>query len=102
MDKLAKTLTIRSFRKPPSIPPAVLHIGLGQAIIQGSLVASTFQKSLSYGIHHRVMVEYVANKWELNVTTLQDTVSWPSIAKARKRASFPFLSFPEIHFQMDK
>jgi len=75
MDKLAKTLAIRSFAIPPSIPPAVLHIGLGQAIIQGSLVASTFQKSLSYGIHHHAMVEYVANKWELDVNTLQDTVS---------------------------
>jgi len=84
MDKLTKTLAIRSFRIPPSIPPAVLHIRLGQAIIQGSLVASTFQKSLSYGIHHHAMVEHVANKWELGVTTLQDTVSWPSIAKARK------------------
>jgi len=31
MDKLAKTLAIRSFGMPPSIPPAVLHIGLGQA-----------------------------------------------------------------------
>jgi len=62
MDKLANTLAIQSFRIPPSIPPAVLHIGLGQAIIQGTPVASTFQKSLSYGIHHHAMVEYVANE----------------------------------------
>jgi len=97
MDKLAKTLAIRSFGMPPSIPPsippAVLHIGLGQAIIQRSLVASTFQKSLWYGRHHHAMVEYVANQWELDVNTLQHTVSWTSIAKARKRASFPFQKF---------
>jgi len=97
MDKLAKTLAIQNFGIPPSIPPAVLHIGLGQPIIQGSLVASTCQKSMSYGIHHHAMVEYVVNKWELDVNTdvntLQDVVSWPSIAKARKRASFPFQKF---------
>jgi len=39
------------------------------------------------------MVEYVANKWELDVNTLQHTVSWPSIAKAHKQGSFPFQKF---------
>jgi len=93
MDKLTKTLAIQSFGIPPSIPPAVLHLGLGQTVIQGSLVASTIQKSLLYGIHHHAMIQYVANKWELDVNTLQHTVLWPSIAKAKKRASFPFQKF---------
>jgi len=78
---------------PPAIPPALLHIRLGQAIIQGTLITSTFQKSMSYGIHHHAMIEYVVNKWEIDVHTLQDSVSWPSIAKALKRASFPFQKF---------
>jgi len=82
-----------AYEIPPSIPPALLHLGLGQAVIQGTLVASTFQKSMSYGIHHNVMIEYVANKWEINVHVLQDSVLWPSIAKAHKRASFPFQKF---------
>jgi len=89
MDKLAKILAIQSFGIPPSIPPAVLHLGLGRAVIQGTLVTSTFQKSMSYGIHHNAMIEYVANKWEIDVHTLQDSISWPSIA---------IISIPEIHF----
>jgi len=44
MDKLAKTLAIRSFGRTQAIPTAVPLIGLGQVMIQGTLVASTFQK----------------------------------------------------------
>ena len=47
MDKLAKTLAIQSFGILPSIPTAVLHIGIGQVVTQGTQVASIFQKSMS-------------------------------------------------------
>jgi len=39
------------------------------------------------------MVEYLANKWEIDVNLLHESVAWPSIVKARKRASFPFQRF---------
>jgi hypothetical protein len=32
------------------------------------------------------MVEYIADKWEIDANLLHDTVAWPSIAKARKSA----------------
>jgi hypothetical protein len=66
---------------------------MGQVMVKGSLVVSNFQKSLAYGIHHSDMVEYLANKWEIDVNLLHETVAWPSIVKARKRASFPFQRF---------
>jgi len=93
MDKLAKTLAIRSFGRTPAIPTAVPLIGLGQVMIQGTLVASTFQKSITRTSHHNEMVEYLANKWDIDADILHDAVAWPSIAKARKRASLPFQRF---------
>ena len=86
MDKLAKTLAIRSFGQVVSIPSAVPLLGMSKVMVKGSLVVSTFQKSLAYGIHHSDMVEYIADKWEIDAYLLQDTVAWPSIAKARKSA----------------
>ena len=93
MDKLAKTLAIRSFGQVVSIPSAVPLLGMSKVMVKGSLVVSNFQKSLAYGIHHNDMVEYIADKWEIDATLLHDTVAWPSIAKARKSASFPFQRF---------
>jgi len=66
---------------------------MGQVMVKGSLVVSTFQKSLAYSIHHSDMVEYLANKWEIDANLLHESVAWPSIAKARKRTSFPFQRF---------
>jgi len=93
MDKVAKTLAIRSFGRTPAIPTAVPLIGLGQVVIQGSLVASTFQKSLTRNSHHNEMVEYLAHKWDIDTDILHDSVAWSSIVKAHKRASFPFQRF---------
>jgi hypothetical protein len=39
------------------------------------------------------MVEYLGHKWEIDVNILHESVAWPSIVKARKRASFPFQKF---------
>jgi hypothetical protein len=66
---------------------------MSKVMVKGSLVVSNFQKSLAYGIHHNDMVEYIADKWEIDANLLHDTVAWPSIAKARKSASFPFQRF---------
>jgi len=66
---------------------------MSKVMVKGSLVVSTFQKSLAYGIHHSDMVDYLANKWEIDANLLHASVAWPSIVKARKRASFPFQRF---------
>lgn len=39
------------------------------------------------------MVEYLINKWEIDVNLLHESVAWQSIVKACKRASFPFQCF---------
>jgi len=93
MQKMAKTLAIRSFGRTPAIPTAVLLIGMGQVVIQGTLVALTFQKLLTRNSHHNEMVEYLANKWDIDADILHNSVAWSSIAKARKRASLPFQHF---------
>jgi len=93
MDKLAKSLAIRGFGHPPDTPPAVPMIGMSQLVIQNTLVASSFQKSMTYSMHHTDMVEYLGRKWEIDVHLLHESVAWPSIVKARKRASFPFQKF---------
>jgi len=93
MDRLAKSLAIPSFGNLPSIPPAVPLIGMSQLVIQDTLIASTFQKSLTYSIHHNAMVEYLGYKWEIDANILRDSVAWTSIINARKRTSFPFQKF---------
>jgi hypothetical protein len=81
MDTLAKMLATRSFGRIAPIPAAVPLIGMGQVMVKGSLVVSTFQKSLAYGIHHSDIVEYLANEWEIDTNLLHESVAWPSIAK---------------------
>jgi len=58
--------------------------------IVGVLVASQFQKSPSYTIHHNAMVDFPTAKWEIDAQTLHEFVAWPSIAKERNKwANFP-------------
>jgi len=75
MDKLAKTLAIRSFGQIVSIPAAVPLLGMSKVMVKGSLVVSTFQKSLAYSIHYSDMVDYLANKWEIDATLLHASVA---------------------------
>ena len=42
---------------------------MSQLVIQDTLVVSSFQKSLTYSIHHNDMVEYLGRKWEIDANT---------------------------------
>lgn len=66
---------------------------MSQLVIQNTLVVSSFQKSMTYSIHHNDMIEYLGRKWEIDVNILHESVAWPSIVKARKQASFLFQKF---------
>jgi hypothetical protein len=46
------------------------------------------QQSLCDTIHQNTLIEYLADKWEIDEIVLKDSDCWTSIARARKQASF--------------
>jgi len=87
MDSLAKRIAVNNLGQSQRLLP-LSTVGYGTVIIGGQLVSSRLQQSLSDAIHRNSLMEYLADKWELDESLLKDRVCWTSIARARKQSSF--------------
>lgn len=87
MDSLAKRIAVNNLGQSQLLLP-LSTVGYGTVIVGGQLVSSRLQQSLSDAIHQNSLMEYLADKWELDEILLKDRVCWTSIARARKQSSF--------------
>ena len=88
MDTLAKSIALRHLGQSQRLPQISI-LGYGTTItVGGNLVSSRLQQSLCDTIHQNTLIEYLADKWEIDEIVLKDSVCWTSIARARKQASF--------------
>jgi hypothetical protein len=87
MDSVAKSIALRNLGRSQQIPQP-LSLGYHTISVGGTLVASRVQQALCDAIHHIRLVEYLADRWDLNEDVLHYKVYWTSIARARKQATF--------------
>jgi len=87
MDSLAKRIALNNLGQLQHLLPLSIG-GYGTVSVGGQLVSSQLQQSLSDAIHRNSLMEYLADKWELDELLLKERVCWKSIARARKQASF--------------
>ena len=87
MDSLAKRIAVNNLGQSQLLLP-LSTVGFGTVIVVGHLVSSRLQQSLSDAIHRNSLMEYLADKWDLDESLLKDRVCWTSIARARKQSSF--------------
>ena len=83
MDSLAKRIALNNLGQLQHLLPLSIG-GYGTVSVGGQLVSSQLQQSLSDAIHRNSLMEYLADKWELDELLLKDRVCWTSITRARK------------------
>ena len=68
--------------------PPQTYLAIGKTPVGPPLRLYHNLLSLSDTIHRNSLMEYLADKWELDELLLKERVCWTSIARARKQASF--------------